>query len=98
MRAMQAYAWPGNLREMRNVFERAVLLSGGATWIDAADLRFEPAPEADGEVVTLEEVERRHIEHVVRLEAGNVDRAAFRLGVSRSTLYQKLKRYREAAG
>jgi len=95
VQAMQAYAWPGNLREMRNVFERAVLLSGGATWIRAADLRFEATPEADAEVVTLDEVERRHIEHVVRLEAGNVDRAAMRLGVSRSTLYQKLKRYRD---
>lgn len=93
---MQAYTWPGNLREMRNVFERAVLLSGGATWIEAADLRFEATPETDDKVITLDEVERRHIEHVVRLEAGNVDRAAVRLGVSRSTLYQKLKRYRDA--
>ena len=94
MRAIQAYAWPGNLREMRNVFERAVLLSRGATSIGVADLRFEATPDADAEVITLEEVERRHVEHVVRLEAGNVDRAAMRLGVSRSTLYQKLKRYR----
>jgi DNA-binding NtrC family response regulator len=98
MRAMQAYSWPGNLREMRNVFERAVLLSGNATRITAADLRFEAAPDDAGEgVLSLDEVERRHIEHVVRLESGNIDRAALRLGVSRSTLYQKLKRYREEA-
>jgi DNA-binding NtrC family response regulator len=96
MRAMQGYAWPGNLREMRNVFERALLISGGASRITAADLRFEATPDSDAEVMTLEDVERRHIEHVVRLEAGNVDRAAVRLGVSRSTLYQKLKRYRDA--
>jgi DNA-binding NtrC family response regulator len=95
LRAMQAYAWPGNLREMRNVFERAVLLSRDPTSIRAADLRFEASPEHDAEVNTLEEVERRHIEHVVQREAGNVDRAAVRLGVSRSTLYQKLKRYRD---
>ena len=43
----------------------------------------------------LEEVERRHVEHMVRRESGNIDRATARLGVSRSTLYQKLKRYRE---
>jgi DNA-binding NtrC family response regulator len=98
MRAMQAYSWPGNLREMRNVFERARLISGGASRITAADLRFEAVPESEAEVMTLEDVERRHIEHVLRLEAGNVDRAAFRLGVSRSTLYQKLKRYREEVG
>jgi DNA-binding NtrC family response regulator len=96
IKAIQAYAWPGNLREMRNVFERAVLVSGGARWIAAADLRFEATAEGDADVLTLDEVERRHIERVLRLEDGNVDRAAGRLGVSRSTLYQKLKRYREA--
>ena len=96
MRAMQAYMWPGNLREMRNVFERAVLLSGGATRLTVADLRFEAgAEDGDAEVLTLDELERRHVEHVVRLETGNIDRAAARLGVSRSTLYQKLKRYRD---
>jgi transcriptional regulator with PAS, ATPase and Fis domain len=98
MRAIQTYAWPGNLRELRNVFERALLLASGASRITAADLRFEAALEGDVDVMTLEEVERRHIEHVVRLEAGNVDRAAVRLGVSRSTLYQKLKRYRDETG
>jgi DNA-binding NtrC family response regulator len=98
MRAMQAYSWPGNLREMRNVFERAVLLSRGATRLDVADLRFEATPPDDGgdlEVLTLDELERRHVEHVLRLASGNVDRAAAQLGVSRSTLYQKLKRYRD---
>ncbi len=95
VKAIQAYAWPGNLREMRNVFERAVLVSGGGSWIAAADLRFEATPERDADVLTLDELERRHIEQVMRLEDGNVDRAAARLGVSRSTLYQKLKRYRD---
>jgi DNA-binding NtrC family response regulator len=96
MRAMQAYAWPGNLREMRNVFERAVLLNGGATRITAADLRFEASSDSAGDdVLTLDEMERRHVEHVVQLEHGNIDRAAARLGVSRSTLYLKLKRYRD---
>jgi len=46
-------------------------------------------------VLTLDALERRHVEHVMRLEDGNVDRSAARLGVSRSTLYQKLKRYRD---
>jgi len=97
---MQAYAWPGNLREMRNVFERAVLLSGGVARIDVADLRFEAIldDDAGSEVLTLDEMERRHIARVVQLESGNVDRAAVQLGVSRSTLYQKLKRYRDVIG
>jgi len=100
LRAMQTYPWPGNLREMRNVIERAVLLSGGASRLAAADLRFDRVEAIDvplDEVVTLEEMERRHIEHALRVEGGSVDRAAARLGVSRSTLYQKLKRYREQA-
>jgi DNA-binding NtrC family response regulator len=107
MQAIQGYAWPGNLREMRNVFERAVLRAAGAQRLDVSHLRFEaPDPieprlsvEAAGaEVMTLDEMERHHVEHVVRLEGGNIDRAATRLGVSRSTLYQKLKRYRDGDG
>jgi DNA-binding NtrC family response regulator len=43
-KATQAHTWPGNLREMRNVCERAVLVSGGASWIAAADLRFQATP------------------------------------------------------
>ncbi|HET9622686.1 MAG TPA: sigma-54 dependent transcriptional regulator [Kofleriaceae bacterium] len=99
MAAMQGYAWPGNVREMRNVLERAVLMSDSGNRIEASDLRFEVISDEapDSEVLTLDELERRHIEHVVRLEHNNIDRAATRLGVSRSTLYQKLKRYREEA-
>ncbi|HEY0195663.1 MAG TPA: sigma-54 dependent transcriptional regulator, partial [Kofleriaceae bacterium] len=100
--AMQAYAWPGNVRELRNVLERGVLMSGGATRLTAEHLRFEAVPEddepegpdADPDFMTLDELERHHVEHMVRLESGNIDRAATRLGVSRSTLYQKLKKYR----
>ena len=109
VRALQTYAWPGNVRELRNVVERAILLSGGAPRLDAHDLGLD-APEADGSIdlphtdltpdhlLTLAEMERRHIERVVRLEGGSVDRAAARLGLSRSTLYQKLKRFRELGG
>jgi len=50
--------------------------------------------EAD-EPMTLEDAERRHIERVLRHEGGSVERAAVRLGVSRSTLYQKLRRYKQ---
>ena len=99
VRALQAYAWPGNVRELRNVLERAVLLSGADT-LQPADLHFDaPAPGAtaarsaaalDGNL-TLVEVERRHIETVLREVGGKVADAATRLGVPRSTLYQKIK-------
>ena len=90
---LRAYAWPGNIRELRNVLERAVLLCEGHV-LDRGDLRFEeraPAPEADGDV-TLVEMERRHIERALREEHGKVEAAARRLGIPRSSLYEKIRR------
>jgi DNA-binding NtrC family response regulator len=93
--ALQAYAWPGNVRELRNVLERALLLSEAGV-ISRAGLRFDAALEAPSEAdesgLTLQEVERRHIERVLREESGHVGRAAARLAVPRSSLYQRLKR------
>ncbi|HYO56153.1 sigma-54 dependent transcriptional regulator [Archangium sp.] len=104
--ALRAYSWPGNIRELRNVLERAVLLSSHAT-LRTTDLHFNhaiarmltapedrppsPAQEAAGLDLTLREVERRHIERVLAAEGGHVERAARRLGIPRSSLYQKLK-------
>ncbi len=95
MKALAAYRWPGNLRELRNVLERAILLAEGAV-VDARDLRFAPgvaAGEAIDTRLTLEQMERRLIERVLAEEGGRVARVAERLGVPRSTLYQKLKRF-----
>ncbi|HEY3355520.1 MAG TPA: sigma-54 dependent transcriptional regulator [Polyangia bacterium] len=96
-RALTAYPWPGNIRELKNVLERAVLLSGHDQ-IGLRDLRFEVTPPADpgaGDAnLTLLDVERRHIERILRQEHGHVERAALRLGIPRSSLYQKLKRFR----
>ncbi len=92
--ALGAYSWPGNVRELRNVLERAVLLCQGRT-LEARDLRFMGAVEAGPEEVdtslTLEEVERRYIERVLREENGRVDAAAQRLAVPRSTLYKRIR-------
>ena len=99
--ALRGYRWPGNVRELRNVLERAVLLSDAET-LQPADLHFDtpgaaastgaPAAAAafDGQL-TLLEVERRHIEAVLRDVGGKVADAATRLGVPRSTLYQKIR-------
>ena len=96
-RALQAYPWPGNVRELRNVLERAQVLARGRL-LEATDLRLAGVPAAaDPETLTLEEMERRHIERALQREGGKVGRAAAALGIARSSLYEKLKRYRIAA-
>jgi len=95
-RALSSYPWPGNIRELRNVLERAVLRIDVPV-LRSAHFRFDAdlgighftAPTDD----TLVTVERRHIERILRLEGGSVGKAAERLDVPVSTLYKKLKRY-----
>jgi DNA-binding NtrC family response regulator len=97
MKSLQAYAWPGNVRELRNVLERALLFAEGNVLLPAdLSLTFRGAPlngAFDDLSLTLEQVERNHIVRVLEAEHGYVERAAARLGVPRSSLYQKIKRY-----
>ena len=91
------HAWPGNIRELRNILERVLILGDGAPEIRAhhlpADLRRGEAVRDPGEPLTLEEVERRHILRVLESNHGNRSRSARVLGISRATLYEKLDRY-----
>ncbi len=92
------YAWPGNIREMRNVLERALIVGRGAERIGPEHLPREfGRREGEGlsrvQPVSLEEVERRHIERIVRRHGGNRTRAAEELGISRATLINKIKAY-----
>lgn len=94
-RALLDYHWPGNVRELRNIIERAILLGEGNV-IGSGDLRFDTvlAAEARHEaMMTLQDLERRHIERVLAITQGKVEQAARHLGIPRSTLYQKLKDY-----
>jgi DNA-binding NtrC family response regulator len=96
IKALQSYSWPGNIRELRNVIERAVLLSEDRT-ISIKDLHFDGNSASRSTYLdsnlTLSELERQHIERVLREEQGRVEKAARRLGIPRSSLYQKLKKY-----
>jgi DNA-binding NtrC family response regulator len=87
---LREHAWPGNVRELRNVLERALVHSEGEL-LRAADLRLEvrAPPAASG--ATLDEVEKAHILRVLADEDYRVAEAAERLGIPRSTLYQRLK-------
>lgn len=104
--ALLDHAWPGNLRELKNVLERALLLRSGNV-IRADDLRFDgppserrtvtavDAPPHGPEVMprTLSDVNREHIKNALIAERGRVEAAARRLGIPRSTLYQRIREY-----
>jgi DNA-binding NtrC family response regulator len=96
------YAWPGNIREMRNVLERALIVSRGAAQLGPEHLppelgRRQPGG-SGGEAeraspASLEDVEREHIERTLRRHRGNRTRAAEELGISRATLINKIKAF-----
>ncbi|MGE0760555.1 MAG: sigma 54-interacting transcriptional regulator, partial [Pirellulaceae bacterium] len=100
---LQRYRWPGNVRELKNVVERAVLLAQGDV-IDLEDLLLSNLATASesGEVVLqpdvfeplpLEDVERRHIAATLKATGWNKSRTAEILGIERSTLDRKIRRY-----
>jgi Nif-specific regulatory protein len=102
--AMRAYHWPGNIRELRNCIERAVVLSQDE-WIDANDLALSqlaspgdtgvapagrPAPFTP---TSLDEMERKHVLATLEAVGGNKTKAATILGIERSTLDRKMARW-----
>jgi two-component system response regulator HydG len=101
---MQAYAWPGNVRELKNIVERAMVLSHSAILpvellpreITGEERATGEAgqPQAGGEKHRpLAEMEREYILNVLRAEGDNRTTTARILGISRSTLHEKLKKY-----
>ncbi len=86
-RWMEEYPWPGNLRELRNVLERALILQGGG-------LLDPPCPDRrSGPPQSLQQVERRQIMLALAYTRGHQGRAAELLGISRKTLWEKRRRY-----
>jgi DNA-binding NtrC family response regulator len=96
-RALVAYAWPGNVRELRNALERILIYARGdevrAEDVLAALPHPAARPAAAEAALSLVESERRHIGQVLKSRQGDVEEAARVLGLSRSALYQKLKKH-----
>ncbi len=94
LRVLENNRWRGNIRELKNVLERTVILTDGAE-ITAADLPFD-IQQADGSVTTeqtLAAVERGHIQKMLAYTSNNKTRAASLLGIGLATLYRKLEEY-----
>jgi DNA-binding NtrC family response regulator len=97
---MAAYSWPGNIRELENVIGNAAMMTQGST-IDVDDL-----PEllkettsigsgTDEEMLSLQELQNRHVARVLERVGGNKARAAEILGISRTTIYEMLSKMNE---
>jgi two-component system response regulator HydG len=103
---LTAYQWPGNVRELENCMERAVALARFDE-VTVEDLpqkirayrpeHFVVSADDPREIITLDELERRYIERVLKLLDGNKSRAAQVLALDRRTLYRKLERYEKSS-
>ncbi len=95
------HPWPGNVRQLEHVVQRAIIDSGGLSdhdvvaqilkSMDVGDSAADDLPKV-GDEITLRELERRHLEAVLRRSEGNRSRAARILGIERKTLYRKAQR------
>jgi len=98
LQALKSHQWPGNVRQLRNVIERAVIV-GRPPLLTLGDLPGEIKPShGEGSMQirlgsTLEDVERELIAKTIEFTGGNKTRAAEVLGVSLKTLYNRLERY-----
>jgi two-component system nitrogen regulation response regulator NtrX len=97
LEALARHPFPGNVRELRNLVERLVIMSPGAS-VGAEDVagvlpRAEPTPVGPTRISeAVDDFERRQIEEAIAAEGGNMTRAAARLGLERSHLYKKMKK------
>lgn len=96
MNLLKSYTWPGNIRELRNVLERALLLAQGKPLtpeyfqgLGSSNLFLE----STANVNNLEDIEKNHIKTVIKHCGGDTRKASDILGISRATLYRKLKKF-----
>lgn len=93
-RMLKAYPWPGNIRELKGVVKRAALLAKDR-WIVAENLKLpDKRQRSDGYVLNDERTERENIVRALEATGGDKKAAAMLLGISRSTLYLKIEKFR----
>jgi transcriptional regulator with PAS, ATPase and Fis domain len=98
MAVLKSYSWPGNIRELKNVLERALLLTPRGAMFRVAHFsslgnsRTTPTLQGQG---TVQEVEEAHIKRILSQMGGDINRAAKTLNISRATLYRRLKQLNE---
>ena len=95
MACILRYHWPGNIRELRNVIERSIILAENGIITERCLPRelVESAENGDGAALSLASVERQHILKMLEFHGGNRQQTADTLGISRKTLYRKLTEY-----
>jgi len=98
-----SYAWPGNVRQLENVVERAVALNTSGVFAvedlpDEIQAARRPVPSQGGPFMPLEQMEERYIREVLEATGGNMSRTAEILGIDRRTLYRKLERQQTTSG
>lgn len=93
---LAAYPWPGNVRELQHVVERSVILADN-NLITAKNLHLpDPSGAAtteESEMVSLDEIEKRHISRMLHRFEGNISKTAKALNINRNTLYRKIEKY-----
>ena len=99
MALLNRYTFPGNVRELENIIERAVAMCQGQTILlrdlpqDLVDVAFYSYHRPEKALLNLEELEQDYVRHVLNLTGGNRTQAARILGIDRASLWRKMKRY-----
>jgi DNA-binding NtrC family response regulator len=101
MALQTAYRWPGNVRELKNVLERSLLLARkdplGPKHFPGLDFSGAKPTDPDRHESSLDRLEKDYLEAVVKKAEGDMETAAQELGISRATLYRKLKKLRKSS-
>ncbi len=92
IQSLQKYSWPGNIREFEHLVEKAIILSDSSIFNIDNFTNFNPNTNSH-ESLNLEENQKQLISKAINKAKGNYSAAAFELGVSRKTLYNKIKKY-----